>query len=88
MIDTRQIVYDIERCINHVPDSCKDCSHYHGTVSIGCMEALMKDTLALIKEQEAVEPTWTCGKPFCGACGLWIPGGKFCSYCGKAVKWE
>lgn len=41
-----------------------------------------------LKEQEAVKPTWTCGKPFCGVCGLWIPGGKFCSACGRQIAWE
>lgn len=41
-----------------------------------------------LKEQEAVKPTWGRGKPFCGACGLQIRGGKFCSECGKPVAWE
>ena len=53
MIDARQVMYDIERCISHVPDACRDCSHYNGTVGFGCMEALMEDALALLKEQEA-----------------------------------
>lgn len=43
--------------------------------------------VAVLKEQEAVKPTWTCGKPFCGACGLRIHGGKFCSECGKPIAW-
>ena len=42
----------------------------------------------LLKEQEAVKPTWGRGKPFCGACGLRIRGGKFCSECGKPIAWE
>lgn len=46
------------------------------------------DALALLKEQEAVEPIWSCGKPFCGACGLRIHGGKFCSKCGKPILWK
>ena len=49
------------------------------------LEAVVLDSL---KEQEAVKPTWTCGKPFCGACGLQIRGGKFCSECGKPIAWE
>ena len=49
---------------------------------------LIDDTLALLKEQEAVKPTWSRGKPFCGACGLRIHGGKFCSECGKPILWE
>lgn len=51
MIDKRQVIYDIERCICNVPDACRDCSHYTGTVGFGCMESLMADTLALLKEQ-------------------------------------
>lgn len=45
-------MYDIERCISHMPDACRDCSHYTGTVGFGCMENLMSDALALLKEQE------------------------------------
>ena len=48
----------------------------------------VEDLLALLKEQEAVTPTWNRGKPFCGACGLQIRGGKFCSECGKPIAWE
>ena len=41
-----------------------------------------------MREQEAVKPTWGRGKPFCGACGLRIHGGKFCDKCGKPIAWE
>ena len=50
--------------------------------------SVLFDALALLKEQEAVEPTWNRGKPFCGACGLRIHGGKFCSECGRPIAWE
>jgi len=51
-MDREKVIYDIERCICHVPDACRDCSHYgHGEV-IGCMEELLTDALALLKEQE------------------------------------
>ena len=46
------------------------------------------NALAMLKEQEAVKPTWNRGKPFCGACGLRIHGRKFCSECGKRIEWE
>lgn len=52
------------------------------------MRMLETDALSLLKEQEAVKPTWGRGKPFCGACGLQIRGGKFCSECGKPIAWE
>ena len=53
MIDKRQVIYDIERCISHVPDACRACSYYTGTVGFGCMENLMSDAITLLKEQEA-----------------------------------
>jgi len=81
-------MFDIERCICHVPDACKDCSRYKEIDGLRCMEELMADAHTLLKEQEAVKPTWSRGKPFCGACGLRIHGGKFCSECGKPILWE
>lgn len=54
MPDMEQVIWDIERCICHVPDACKDCSHYQkGEAAIDCMEILLADALALLKEQEA-----------------------------------
>ena len=58
-----------------------------------CVEQDLEDAgfevdVSLLKEQEAVEPTWSCGKPFCGACGLRIHHGKFCSECGKPILWK
>ena len=89
MAEREKVIYDIERCICHVPDACRDCSHYgHGEI-IGCMEEWLKDTLNLLKKQEAVEPTWRQGKAYCGSCGKRIPlkiGARYCHKCGKAVK--
>lgn len=67
-------------------DYSKQCP-YNGCKT-GCIKTLAKDALALLKEQEAVKPTWNRGRPFCGACGLRIRGGKFCSECGKPILWE
>lgn len=57
-----------------------------------CVEQDLEDAgfdvdVALLKEQEAVKPTWSLGRPFCGACGLRIRGGKFCCECGKPILW-
>ena len=49
---------------------------------------LFVSVLTLLKDQEAVKPTWNRGKPFCGACGIRIRGNKFCSECGKPITWE
>ena len=46
---------------------------------------------ALLKEQEAVEPTWHQGKAYCGSCGKRIPskiGARYCHKCGKPLKWN
>jgi len=74
--------YEIEK----VNDYSEECP-YNGCKT-GCAKTLAKDVLALLKEQEAVKPSWSRGKPFCGACGLRIHGGKFCSECGKPIAWE
>lgn len=52
MADLKTVIYDIERCICHVPDACKDCSKYGGDNAIGCMEELLEDALELLKAQE------------------------------------
>ena len=95
MTDREKVIYDIERCICHVPDACRDYSHYgHGEV-IGCMEELLTDALALLKEQEAVEPIsyhrsdGTIFKHECRKCRTKIfKMDLFCRHCGQAVKWE
>ena len=63
MPDKEKVIYDIERCISHVQDACIDCSKYSCEVEYGpipCMEVLLSDALALLKEQEAVK---TADKP-------------------------
>ena len=50
-----------------------------------------KAVLALLKEQEAVSPTWQQGKAYCGSCGKRIPlkiSARFCHKCGKRIEWE
>ena len=57
----------------------------------GCFWDLMSDALALLKEQEAVEPIppEKYGLYRCGNCynQLFRCVDKYCSRCGKAVKW-
>ena len=60
----------------------------------------LDNALALLKEQEAVEPHWRCSTVYmngtgkiemmCGNCGISIPLGKpnYCPWCGRAVKWD
>lgn len=38
------VKYDIERCICHVPDACRDCSHNSERVDFpACMENLLRE---------------------------------------------
>lgn len=96
MIDIRQVMYDIERCVSHVPDACRDCSHYTGTVGFGCMENLMSDALVLLKkqEEEIENLKQTVQSMMEGVCllkeqevktGHWIDsaGNDKCSICGE-----
>jgi len=48
------------------------------------------ETIALLKEQEAVQcGIDSDGNPRCGACGsIQTYGCKFCDNCGKPVLWE
>lgn len=65
MTDREKVIYDIERCICHVPDACRDCSHYgQGEEAIRCMENLMADVLSVLKEQETVVRCGDC-ENFC-----------------------
>lgn len=66
----------------------------------GCSKKMLEDVLSLLKEQGAITPdvdsegTCTCGN--CGENVGWYPVGcktpvrlgKFCSECGREVKWN
>lgn len=71
--------------------------HYPVQLSVSDANAI----LALLKEQEPVEPKEIINDFYpvgdyrrtlgwhCGKCGRTLMGdGDFCSYCGQAVKWE
>ena len=72
---------------------CGDCPYFDPDCSVNvCKQQLCDDTLALLKEQEAVEPKHNPLSPtdwFCGKCGMCISRfHDYCPSCGKAVKWE
>ena len=72
--------------------SCLECPYSEPKpIREWCMNGLMDDIYALLKEQEAVEPTWQQGKAYCGSCGKRIPlkiGARFCHKCGRLVSWK
>ena len=107
MIDRKKVIEGLELCTAEIPpdgsmhqyDFCIKCP-YHDPVFIYCFNknALMKDALEVIKEQEPVAPTHSYSVYRCGKCGYivgiddikGVPGYKshYCADCGKGVKWH
>ena len=95
MMDREKVIKTIEGCIND--DSfCNKCDYdgcvfQHGS----CEKDLLADAIALLKEQEAVEPEvdvlneidrlYRC--PKCHKHFLYKKQ-KYCDQCGQAAKWE
>ena len=90
MIDREKVIYSIERCISHVPDACRDCAYDSGHPYNECVEMMLTDVLALLKEQEAVEPIKDeVGLIHCGNCNAMLEHHPFyCWNCGQEVKWD
>lgn len=91
MANRETVVKGLELCNNHQYRDCTECPYNDGTLV--CADALMRDALELLKEQDAVEPKYIDGKRnhfiLCGNCNTDLMRGmKYCSYCGRAVKWD
>ena len=98
MPDREKVIQGLEHCkreSEHIYDNpCKGCPYYEKKA---CGN-LCRDALALLKEQEAVEPKKTTYQRAdhtiayryrCGTCDMSIfPSYKYCPFCGQAVKWE
>lgn len=95
MIDKDKVIKGLECC--NVGTMCDECD-YH--ISQFCLHELKADALALLKEQEPIEPiikqemddVCSCidAVAYCGKCGAYIGRLKqnYCHECGQAVKWE
>lgn len=94
MSDNIQVMYDIERCISHVPDACRDCSHYTGTVGFGCMENLMSDALTMLNNRKKTKALPIMGTTICECYNckhLLAEGMNYCPVCGYEISeapWE
>ena len=51
MVDTKKVIYSIERCVCYAPDACRGCAYADYSYD-ECVEVLLKDILALLKKQE------------------------------------
>jgi len=98
MTDREKAINGLKCCTSAKnPIPCGKCGYFFNREYEdvwSCRIALMRDSLELLKEQEPMEPTWDCGKAYCGDCGRKLPRKKadreinYCSYCGRSVKWK
>ena len=98
MTDREKVIVGIEHCDRL---GCSMCPYKPGGYSpMDCRIQLMRDALAILKEQEAVEPlakeddSYEC---ICGAIVGWdeldasgIVQARlnYCPFCGKPITWE
>lgn len=98
MPDRKKVISGLKHCSFGEKRGCAgcpyndECGDWGRDAGVG---SLCTDALALLREQEPVEPTkqhienpkldlWYCGK-----CGNWIAKSfDYCPWCGKAVKWD
>ena len=100
MIDKQKVIKGLECCatnrLRHEDCEAMNCT-YLDLDGHGCIHQLIRDALAMVKEQEPVEPVFE--RQFmssiniydCGKCGTSLGAkgiAKYCMECGQAVKWE
>ena len=90
MPDREKVIMGLDCLItNEVP--CDECPYYGSGY---CTKNIAADALALLREQEAVEPIKTLdgnGNLWrdCGKCGGVLPkDAQYCPTCGRKVKWD
>lgn len=102
MTDREKVIRGLECCTNTDMSMCLDECPYHKDGCSGGIK-MMQDALALLKEQEPVEPERR-ELPYgmydavkyeykCGACGCGLMKNEkwranYCPECGRAVKWN
>ena len=95
MPDREKVIKGLEVCISlDEGENCPKEFPYYRDVCCGYSQ-VMRDALALLKEQEPVKPERECSGSgvtwwnVCGNCRTAInPNDKYCHECGKAVSWE
>lgn len=87
MTDREKVIKGLECLItNKVP--CDGCPYNEGENS-SCLKNIARDAFELLKEQEPVKPKRDNTGILCGRCGQWIgTNDRFCSNCGRGVKWD
>lgn len=96
MPDREKVIKGLEYCKHTDGVECPNCPYWHDD---DCVETLHSDTLALLKEQEAVVPYQHDAVWLCGNCTKEVVGWTdditgedirypFCRQCGRTVKWD
>lgn len=103
MTDREKVIKGLECCSAMSGDECQKCPYGHECRDTDLpygMPHLAADALALLKEQEPIEPITSDGDDLywqpgdedyaCGACGEELAGSwwVYCPYCGRKVKWD
>ena len=82
---------DSHRIDNNHRIHCDDCPYYVDDGDhIQCVNILHDDAIALLKEQEAVEPRVSTAEQRCGHCNkvIEMDGWQSCPWCGKRIDWK
>ena len=95
MIDCEKVIKGLNCCSGSDP-CANNCPYYDNCgKNYSCTSNLAKDALALLKEQETVEPEIYYVGPDkhkfyrCPVCKMtWYYKGKYCLECGRLVKWD
>lgn len=94
MLDQKKVVQGLEICMSN--DYCHECPYENQcfTNIVVTAKALMSDALALLREQEPVEPNEARFVTFgscrtCSNCNKYLfPAERYCPHCGRPVKWD
>lgn len=88
---------DVEKIIEGLNETISYFQAHSGNTPERCAQHL-RDAVAFLKEQEAVEPTVSGAEEYDGHCSWWYQCGKcktpidhgdrFCRWCGRPVKWN
>lgn len=96
MTDLDKVIKGLECCSAMDGNKCSECPYakeceeaQSGAVFAGSAH-LCADALELLKAKESVKPIENSGFYYCGSCryAFSTHRPKYCSECGKAVKWE
>jgi len=86
MVDIEKVIRAVDSCFDYWLDK----HGYLSQLELEHVRQIKADALALLKEQEAVEPRVSTAEQRCGHCNkvIEMDGWKVCPWCGKMIDWE